>query len=67
MRIYNSPCVILCVILDDQMLSGRVGTGIPKLERSRICEVPFEQAYFFHITVLLMPSRPIRYPLRSML
>jgi hypothetical protein len=40
---------------------------IPKLERSRICEVPFEQAYFFHITVLLMPSRPIRYLLRSML
>jgi hypothetical protein len=38
-----------------------------QLERSRICEVPFEQAYFFHITVLLMPSRPIRYPLLSML
>jgi len=40
---------------------GRVGTAMPSRERSRICEVPLEQAYFFHIMVLLMPSRPIRF------
>jgi hypothetical protein len=63
MRIYISPFVIL----DDRMLSGRVDVGTPKRERSRICEVPLERAYFFHIAVLLMPSHPIRYLPLSML
>jgi hypothetical protein len=33
------------------------GTGMPRKERFRICEVPFEDTQFFHIVVLLMPSR----------
>jgi hypothetical protein len=63
MRIYNSPCVILC----DQMLSGRVGARYAQIGTFSHLRGSLEQAYFFHITVLLMPSRPIRYPLLSML
>jgi hypothetical protein len=67
MRIYFSPFVILCVILDDQMFSDRVGHRHAPTGTFSHLRGSFEQAYFFHITVLLMPSRPIKYPLLSML
>jgi hypothetical protein len=35
------------------------GTGMPQKERFRMCEVPPEDTQFFHIMVLLMPSRPL--------
>jgi hypothetical protein len=59
MRIYPSPVVVLV----NKKPLGRVGTGMPSRERSRICEVPYERrtSSFFHIMVLLMPFRPIRF------
>jgi hypothetical protein len=65
MRIYPSP-----VVMDEQKPPLQPcfadGTGMPKWERFRICEVP-KNAHFFHTMVLLMPSGPIRFSLWLML
>jgi hypothetical protein len=43
-----------------------MGTGMPRRERLRMCEVP-KHAHFFHTAVLLMPSHPIRFSSMSVL
>jgi hypothetical protein len=44
MRINISPFVVV----DEKMPPGRVGAGMPKWERFRICEVPPKRALLPH-------------------
>jgi hypothetical protein len=63
MRIYPSPFVIMVGKKKPHFADG---TGMPNRERFRMCEVPqwtrtSSTARFLHSTVLLMPSRPIKF------
>jgi hypothetical protein len=55
---------LLFVIMDENP-QPRIRTGMPKLERSRICEVPFDlvRPRSLHTVVLLMPSDANRFQL----
>jgi hypothetical protein len=44
-----------------------VGTGMPRWERSRICEVPLNKRTSSHTAVSLMPSHPISFSTLPML
>jgi hypothetical protein len=46
--------------MDEQQPRFAVGTGMLQRERFRMCEVP-EDAHFFHVMVLLMPSHRITF------